>query len=588
MYFVKSICTRNMVKILFLNILFFVLCISQTGFSQSILIKNVTLVDVEKGLLRQRQNVLIKEKQIAKIGGRAILKDSYDVVMDASGKFLIPGLIDTHIHFFQTGGLYTRPDAIDLRDKVPYEDEIRLAEELVPDHFRRYLGSGITTVMDMGGPFSNFTIRDSSAHTMNAPNILVTGPLFSPYQPKVFSQISDKPIEKVTTKEEATALFERMLPYRPDFIKIWYVAGRRLLAEDNLDLVAHIIGLAHEHNLKAVVHAPKLETAQFAVKAGADILVHSINDVIIPERFIDVLKKKEVSYIPTLIVNRNYMDTFLNELQDHPQDLAIGNPKVYGTLRDLETLPPQTLLKNIKNLRKDRASIRQRLERTKNIMAENLRNLMNRGVLVATGTDAGNIGTMHASSYIQEIQAMRESGLSNAEVLRASTLNAAKAFGMQDSLGSVTVGKLADLLLLDQNPLENLDNLQSITTVIKNGKLLNSSELLHETPEQIVQRQLNAYNARDIDAFMATYSKDIELFNFPNTRTANNWEKMKQGYGKMFESIPNLFCEVKKRMVMGNIVIDEEYVRFGEKYLNAIAIYEIEGQHILKVTFIKN
>ena len=84
------------------------------------------------------------------------------------------------------------------------------------------------------------------------------------------------------------------------------------------------------------------------------------------------------------------------------------------------------------------------------LMGKNLKFLQERGVNIATGTDAGNIGTMHASSYIQEIEAMKRGGLTNAQLLKAATINAAKGFGLEAQLGSITEGKIADMILLKE------------------------------------------------------------------------------------------------------------------------------------------
>src|ERR1700720_3124904 len=74
-------------------------------------------------------------------------------IIDCKGKFILPGYIDTHVHFFQSGGLFTRPDAVDLTKIRPYADEIALVKKNLPDTFARYLRSGITSVVDIGGPF---------------------------------------------------------------------------------------------------------------------------------------------------------------------------------------------------------------------------------------------------------------------------------------------------------------------------------------------------------------------------------------------------------------------------------------------------
>lgn len=106
-------------------------------------------------------------------------------------------------------------------------------------------------------------------------------------------------------------------------------------------------------------------------------------------------------------------------------------------------------------------------------------------------------------------------------------------------------------------------------------------------PESIVEKQLEAYNARDIDAFMATYSQDIKLYNFPRDLTTDGPEAMRKGYAEFFKSAPDLHCEIKNRMVIGNKVIDHEEVTANGNTFNAVAIYEVENGKIAKVTFLR-
>ena len=150
---------------------------------------------------------------------------------------------------------------------------------------------------------------------------------FSPYQPEALSKLEDVPIAKITSIEEATALFNKMLPYKPDFIKIWYIANAATPAEKTYPIVEHIAKLAHDNNLKLAVHATQFNTAKLAVEAGADILVHSVDDTEVTEEFAQLLKQNQVTYIPTLIVSKNYYTSFTGTPEDHPQDLSFANPK---------------------------------------------------------------------------------------------------------------------------------------------------------------------------------------------------------------------------------------------------------------------
>lgn len=569
------------------KIVFLAIYISNIVAAQQTLIENITIVDVENGRVQKAKNVLIKNGLIDKITAKTISKTSEITVIDGTSKFLMPGMMDAHIHFFQTGSLYTRPDAIDLQKIRSYDDEIKFADSLVQDSFNRYLALGITSVMDMGGPFWNFRVRDTLAKRSVAPNILVTGPLFSPYQPDAFSTLDDFPIAEISTKEEATALFEKMLPYNPDYIKIWYVASKELPAEKTYPVVAHISKLAHDNNLKLTVHATDLNTAKLAVRAGADILVHSVRDTLIDQNFIKDLKRNNITYIPTLMVSKNYGRTFLGEPSNHSQDLSYGNSQVYRTLTDMQGLDSTQIPSFIPQFKKTRDTYFTRLEKRDSIMYANLEQLAESKVNIATGTDAGNIGTLHASSYLQELELMKKAGLTNAEILKASTFNVAKGFGMSDTYGTVKEGKIADLIILNENPLENLNTVSKPDVVFRNGNLLNPDELLKESPENLVQRQVNAYNAQDIDQFMNTYADDIKIYDFPNTLRLEGKEKLRETFDKMFKKVTNLYCKIENRSVLGNKVVDREHVRFGDKYSDVIAVYEIENGKIAKVTFIR-
>ena len=103
----------------------------------------------------------------------------------------------------------------------------------------------------------------------------------------------------------------------------------------------------------------------------------------------------------------------------------------------------------------------------------------------------------------------------------------------------------------------------------------------------IVQKQLDAYNARDLDGFLATYSEDIELYDYPNELFMQGKEQMRKRYAAFFEKTPDLHCEIKKRIVIGNKVIDEEHIMANGAKFSTVAIYEVENGKIAKVTFLR-
>lgn len=548
--------------------------------NEVILISNINVIDVKTGKEKVR-SVLIRDQKIAEISKKIKIEDSTAITIDGTGKWLLPGLIDSHVHLFQSGSLYTRPDAIDLTNFRPYEEERKWLRIHAPDLLKRYLKSGITTIIDVGGPFYNYTIRDRYSDRTSFPNIYLTGPLISTYQPKAFN-IDDSPIIKVNSPEEAINLVKKQLPFKPDFIKIWYI--KRGDATLNYEIVKATINESHKHNLKVAVHATDLESAKRAIRAGADILVHSVGEAI-DEEFIEMISSNNVSYIPTLMVGDKYTEAFAQEIEFSNRELRLSNPFPIKSFSDHKHLDNDEQFNRYK--KSSIAYKKNQLEEDK-IEAENLKLLQKKNINIATGTDAGNIGTLHATSYQEEIELMKNAGLSNLEIIQASTINAAKVLSKENEIGSIENGKLADLLILENNPLENIKALQGISHVIKGGSIYPIENVLKESPENIVQRQVNAYNLQNVEAFLENYSDAIEIYEFPNTLTIKGKKDFSEGWKEFFEKNPDLHCEIINRTVIGNTVIDHERVKYDEgNYNEAVAIYTIENEKITKVYFVR-
>ena len=167
----------------------------------------------------------------------------------------------------------------------------------------------------------------------------------------------------------------------------------------------------------------------------------------------------------------------------------------------MKHLSDTLLINNYKNGSNSKEGVA-RLRKVDSISMTNLKILSDAGVLIATGTDAGNIGTLHASSYLSELKAMQNSGMTNWQILQASTINGAKILNKENEFGTVTVGKKANLILLDANPIENIENITKIYRVINKGVVFDPDTLIKETTSALAQRQLNAYNLRNIEAFL--------------------------------------------------------------------------------------
>ncbi len=568
--------------------LFFLICalFSIMSKAQSIAIKGGQLIDVENQKIIENSLVLIKDgiiKDVGQVGSIKIPEEAE--IMDATGKWLSPGLIDAHIHLFQSGGLYTRPDAIDLRQFYAYQRDQRWIKENADDLLKSYLACGITTVVDVGGPFHNFALRDSMNTKTESPHIFLTGPLISTYQPEELLT-KDPPIIKVNSIEEAKDLVRKQVPFKPDLIKIWYIVLPGETPEGNLPIVQAVIDESHANNIKVAVHATEMKTARLAIENGADILVHSVDDKVVDQAFIDLLKEKGTIYVPTLIVHQKYAQVFGQNYQANEADFNKTHPHPLGTLLDLQHIRAKLLVDMYKAYA---IQGKVRDEMRDSVKAANLQLLAKNNIPIATGTDAGNIGTLHGSSYFDELAAMAKAGLSNWELIQASTINAAQSLNQMSHLGSINKGKSADVLLLNANPLEDIQHLQQLDILVHKGQIIDLTKMNNNSPENLAQRQLNAYNLRDIDAFLEPYSDEVEIYNFPDELLYSGKEKMRTDYAKFFKETPNLHCKLVNRMVLGNKVIDQEEVTgFPNDYvLEAVAIYYIENEKITKVYFMR-
>lgn len=573
------------------TILFAVLLISGAAYAQTsnevVSIVNVNFIDVDKQKVFPNTTVQFANGKIQNIiiGKKNITGAT---IIDGTGKYLIPGLTDAHIHFFQSGGLYTRPDAIDLKKYMPYEKEIAFAKENMDDVMKRNLLNGITSVIDVGATYNLLELRKQFNGKYFAPAVYMTGPLLTTYEPAAFKGLgNDRPFSLVKTEEEARKMVQEQLPYSPDFIKIWYIVigkNKEEVARKHLPVIKAVIEEAHKNNLKVAVHATERIAAQLSVENGADFLVHSVEDEIVSNDFIKLLKDKKTVLCPTLVVHDNYNKTYGQEYHFTPTEFTTANPYQLGTLFDLQHLPEARIKQYRDGTRAGKAA-----DKTHDsICLVNLKRLSDGGVRIAAGTDAGNTGTLHGGSYLSELQKMREAGMSNWQVLQSATVNPAYILGKEKETGGIASGKVADMILLNANPLDNLQNLCKIELVINKGKLVKPDTLIRETPLALVQRQLNAYNARDIEAFLEPYADDVELYDYKTGKLhAKGKEAMRKSY-EFFKQVPELHCEIKSRIVQGNIVIDKESVTgFGEKPVEATAIYHIENNKIKKVYFIE-
>src|SRR5262249_12319561 len=228
-------------------------------------------------------NIIIEGDRIVSVGRDP--PPAGATVVDAAGKWVIAGLVDSHVHFFQSGNLYTRPDVVDLTGWLSRARERQGNRARSPATFKVWLASGVTSVVDVGGPMWNFEVRAAAERTPAAPRVKVAGPLVSMVS-RPMLELDDPPIIKVTSPQEAEALVRRELARRPDFVKVWFIhqPGDDLAAQEAI--VKTVGDLAHAAGTRLAVHATQLATAKAALRAGADVLVHSVFDQVVDEEFL--------------------------------------------------------------------------------------------------------------------------------------------------------------------------------------------------------------------------------------------------------------------------------------------------------------
>lgn len=576
-----------MKKILIIALL---LTVIQPYLSQSqSLIKNVQVIDVEKRKILSGYDVLCLDGKIISIEkGRMYKLPEGTRVIDGTGKYLIPGFVDAHVHFFQSGGLFARPDVIDLRKHQPYAKELKWVHDHMADFLHRYLSVGITSVIDVGSSFAFLSQRDSFVAKIDAPHISMTGPLLTTYIPPAFKDLGDEgPFIEIKSDEQARQSVRYQVTHKADFIKIWYIVldkDKEAGARKNLPLISAVIDEAHKSKLRVAVHATERITAQLAVEAGADFLVHNIDDEVVTESFTSLLKKKGVVLCPTMVVEGNYEKVLADKYSFSTDELSLNNPVTTASILDYPW-PDTTLAKlYIKNL-----AIRAQNKDLKEepVAITNLKKLYAAGVTIATGTDAGNIGTQHVGSYFNELKAMENAGINLWDLLIASTINGAKAAGRQLESGSISKGKEANMVLLNSNPFDSLTNWRKISFVINKGQVLDPNNMVESSPEILAQQQLNAYNAHDVEAFLVPYAEDVEVYEFPSKLLSKGKEQMRKDY-QFIKTVPGLYCKLLNRIVQGNIIIDHEEIYInGRRNIYGIAIYQVENGKISKVYFPK-
>src|SRR2546423_3247700 len=437
-----------------------------------------TVINPADGKIMRNATIVIDGDKIERASMGKQNAESLGRQIDCVGKFILPGYIDTHVHFFQSADLFTRPDGADFNSIRPYKDEVAWIKSHLDDVFARYIRCGITSVVDVGGPMWNFEVRKKANETAKAPRVAVAGPLISSVSREKLD-LGDPPIVKIDTPEQAREFVRKLTDQKADLVKIGYIVDKDHPVDAFRPIVRATVEESHAHHTRVAVHATELETARAAVEEGADVLVHSVVDKPVDDAFVKLLKDRHTILCPTLVVFERYGRTFSHQLNLTPEEKTWGNPEVIASL-DVTKIPQDKLPDRIKTALAKPNETLDRIKKTYDIALPNLKRLQDAGITIAAGTDAGNIGTIHGPALFREFQLMKEAGLTPMQILQCTTANAAKLFGgdVGAHIGKIENGYFADLIILNSNPVDDIAHASDIDAVIKNGVIYPADSIL--------------------------------------------------------------------------------------------------------------
>jgi imidazolonepropionase-like amidohydrolase len=439
-----------------------------------VVLRGGTLIDGRGGVPIADSVVVIRDGMFECAGGPedCEVPDDADVV-DTTGRWVTPGLVDAHVHYGQTGWADARPDALDVSDRFPYPETIATLRQNPAPRHRQFLCAGVTSVFDAGGYAWSAGLKNEGIGTARVPNIATAGPLLSTIDNPPANLGGEQQIIRMRDAQHARDLVRYIASLGSGAVKVWGVGRRDQPADDVESLLMAVGEEARDNGLRLLIHATELEMARLALRAGADVLVHGIGDHELDEEFLRLLREKGTVYVPTLRVGRGYTRMFESAATDTPVVVDDPNGCIAAGLLERIALTPGL---DVPITSEQIESFWKRTRERERIGAVNLRRIHQGGGIVAAGTDAGNPLTLHGPSIHAELEAMVEAGLTPAEVLVTATRNGAMAMGRSD-LGTIEKGQVADLLILTADPLESISNLRRLERVVLRGVVRSLDEL---------------------------------------------------------------------------------------------------------------
>jgi imidazolonepropionase-like amidohydrolase len=410
--------------------------------------------------------VVVRNGRIACAGPRASCAPPAGVdTMDLRGRWVIPGLVDAHVHFSQTGWVDGRPDAQDVTDRFPYYRTVAELEGRPERFLRAYVCSGVTAVFDVGGYPWTWALRQRAESDPLAPHVAAAGPLLSTVDRPVLNLPDTRQILQVADDSVARAAVRAHVARGTDAIKIWYIVPAGADTSALQRLVRAIADETHRLGARLIVHATGLWEAKDALRAGADLLVHGVTDRPVDDEFLALARERHAIYTPTLTVFDGYRQVRVRHFEPHyPLDCVDSATVTRARMTDLMPPAPGTPTDYVE--RQTQLAATRLSQGQANLLA-----VFRAGITVAMGTDAGNPLTLHGPSVYWEMEAMQQAGLLPADVLIAATRNGARAMNRERDLGTVETGKIADLVVLGSDPIADTRALRDVRYVMRAGAL---------------------------------------------------------------------------------------------------------------------
>ena len=365
------------------------------------------------------------------------------VIIDAGGRTVLPGLIDAHIHIDLIGhGSYAR--------LYEFMNGMERIGEFMQIAAKQMLRAGVTTGLDLGAPLQAFEFRERVRRgEIPGPRLLLSGPWITRID---YDIIPDEYEIIIDSPREAAQRTRELVDRGVDVIKTW----EGLTAED----YRAIAEVAHESGIKVHAHLYEPERIRYAIDAGVDVFQHvgSAGNPPYDEALVAEIAHRNIPVVQT-IAHRIWV---------YPATVAFPE-RLYDPVYRKD-MPPDIYAEFIASVEDyRRLSYFADIGRETRNARHAARQFIDGGAWIGVGTDAASPLNMHTEAMWREMSALVESGMTPTEVISAATKSNARILGRDGDIGTIEPGKLADLIIVDGNPLRNIEVLDYVDVVIKDG-----------------------------------------------------------------------------------------------------------------------